>query len=393
VLIRSIRVYPLEAKFADLYGGEDKVPAALSSPASHFRRIKRSGQFSTLLEIESADGLSGWGDAFGLPHASVTAAILRNVVVPALTGARFDDPFAATADLRAYFFALGLTRGAAMEALSAVDIALWDLKARTAKVPLARELGATPGPVKAYVGSVPFLETPEASAERAMDFVGDGFEAIKLKVGRGVQTDSAHVAAVREALGPRRQLTLDANCGYDVAGAIALGKALKAYDIGWLEEPVPPDDPRAMAEVRRNVPMPVAAGENEFVPAQFAALAQAGAVDVLQPNITRAGGVSGFLAIDEICRKHKLALAPHGVGTAIGLAAAVHTCRALDSFVVYEANRLLNPLRDDLLTSPVAYANGEFFAGNEPGLGAEPRRDLLERFAMRSHEGFADAAE
>ena len=391
--ICSIRIYPLEAKFADLYGGEDKVPAALSSPASHFRRIKRSGQFSTLVEIESADGVSGWGDAFGLPHASATAAILKNVVVPALIGTEFDEPLAATADLRAYFLALGLTRGAAMEALSAVDIALWDLKARTANVSLARALGATPGPVKAYVGSVPFLDTPEASAERAMGFVGDGFDAIKLKVGRGVKIDTAHVAAVREALGPHRQLTLDANCGYDVDGAIALGKALKSYDIGWFEEPVPPDQPRALAEVRRNVPMPVAAGENEFVPAQFAALAEAGAVDVLQPNITRAGGVSGFLAIDDICRKHKLALAPHGVGTAIGLAAAVHTCRALGTFAVYEANRLLNPLRDDLLIKPVIFAKGEFFAGDEPGIGAVPRPDLLERFALRDNGAFAHAAE
>lgn len=393
MLIRAVRIYPLEARFADLFGGEDKVPAALSSPASHFRRIKRSGQFSTLVEVESADGLSGWGDAFGLPHASATAALLRNVVAPALTGADFDDPLSATADLRTYFHALGLTRGTAMEALSAVDIALWDLKARTDNLPLASALGGTPGAIKAYVGSVPFLDTPEASAKRAMDFVGDGFDAVKLKIGRGVQIDAAHVAAVREALGPHRQLTLDANCGYDVETAIALGKALKAYDIGWFEEPVPPDDPRALAEVRRNVPMPVAAGENEFVPAQFAALAQAGAVDVLQPNITRAGGVSGFLAIDEICRKHKLALAPHGVGTAIGLAAAVHTCRALKSFAIYEANRLLNPLRDDLLTKPIACANGEFLAGDEPGLGAVPRPELLKRFALKVDQGHADAAE
>lgn len=393
MLIRAIRVYPLEARFADLFGGEDKVPAALSSPASHFRRIKRSGQFSTLVEIESADGICGWGDAFGLPHASAAAALLRNVIVPALTGVEFDDPLAATADLRAYFIALGLTRGAAMEALSAVDIALWDLKARTANLPLARALGAAPGPVKAYVGSVPFLDTPQASAERAIGFVNDGFDAIKLKVGRGVAVDQTHVAAVREALGPHRQLTLDANCGYDVDGAIALGRALKAYDIGWFEEPIPPENPQAMAEVRRNVPMPVAAGENEFVPAQFAALAQAGAVDILQPNITRAGGVSGFLAIDDICRKHGLALAPHGVGTAIGLAAAVHACRALQSFVMYEANRLLNPLRDDLLIKPVVYAKGEFFAADEPGLGAVPRADLLARFAMKAHTGLADAAE
>lgn len=389
----AVRIHPLEARFADLYGGADKVPAALSSPAAHFRRIKRSGQFATLVEIESADGFVGWGDAFGLPHPAMAAGILENVIAPALTGIDFDDPLAATADLRAYFHALGLTRGAAMEALSAVDIALWDLKARRDGVPVATLLGATPGPVKAYVGSVPFLDTTTASAARAMEFVADGFDAIKLKIGRGVKTDVAHVAAVREALGPSRQLTLDANCGYDVETAIELGVALKSYNIGWFEEPVPPDNPRALAEVRRKVPMPVATGENEFVPAQFAALAEAGAVDYLQPNITRAGGISGFIAIDEICRKHGLKLAPHGVGTAIALAAAVHVCRGLKSFSIYEANRLLNPLRDDLFDQPIVYAKGEFFAGVEPGLGGVPKREMLDRFALRRSGEFADAAE
>jgi len=393
VRIASVRVHPLEASFADQFGGLEKVPPALLSPASHFRRIKRTGQFATLVEIESSDGLVGWGDAFGLPHALMAATLLEAVIAPALVDMTFSDPVAATADLRTYFHALGLTRGAAMEALSAVDIALWDLKAREAGVSLAMLLGATPGPVKAYVGSVPFLETTQDSAARTLEFVADGFSAIKLKVGRGIKTDIAHVAAVREAMGARRQLMLDANCGYDVETAISLGRELKGFDIAWFEEPVPPDDPGALAKVRRAVPMPVAAGENEFVPAQFAALAAAGAVDILQPNITRAGGVSGFLALDELCRKHNLTLAPHGVGTAIGLSAAVQTCRALKSFSLYEANRLLNPLRDDLLYRPVAYANGEFIAGTEPGLGAVPRPELLSRFAMRIPGGFADAAE
>jgi L-alanine-DL-glutamate epimerase-like enolase superfamily enzyme len=323
----------------------------------------------------------------------MAAGILESIIVPALTGLDFDDPFAATADLRSYFYALGLTRGAAMEALSAIDIALWDLKARRDNVPVATLLGSKPGPIKAYVGSVPFLETTKASAARAMEFVADGFSAIKLKIGRGLQTDVAHVAAVREVLGAQRQLMLDANCGYDVDTAIAVGRALKDHDIAWFEEPIPPDNPQAMAEVRRKVPMPVAAGENEFAPAQFAALAETGAVDILQPNITRAGGISGFIAIDEICRKHGLSLAPHGVGTAIALAAAVHACRGLKSFSIYEANRLLNPLRDELLDRPIAYAKGEFFAGSEPGLGGVPKQGMLDRFALKPPGGFADAAE
>src|SRR5690242_21699830 len=116
----------------------------------------------------------GWGEAFGLPHPSMAAGLIESVVAPALAGVDIDDPAAATADLRAYFIALGHTRGAAMEALSAVDIALWDLAGRRAGKPLATLLGGTPGAVRAYVGSVAFLDQPVQSAERARAFVADG---------------------------------------------------------------------------------------------------------------------------------------------------------------------------------------------------------------------------
>lgn len=380
--IASLRAHALHVSFASLFGGPERVPASLRRPASHFQRIERSGQFSTLVEITADDGTTGWGEAFGLPHPMMATSLIEAVVAPALVGVEFDQPAAALSDLRGYFLALGLTRGAAQEALSALDIALWDLKARRAGEPLCRLLGAEPGPVTTYVGSVPFLPTPAESAERALRFAADGFRAVKLKVGRGAAIDAAHTAALRQALGGDVVISLDANTAYDVEEAIAVARAVAPHGVAWLEEPIRPDDPAALARVRAASPVPIAAGENEFELAQFRRFAEAGALDVVQPNITRAGGVSGLLAIDELCTRHGLKLAPHGVGSAVGIAAALHACRAAGSFHMYEANRLLNPLREELAETPLLFADGNYAARDLPGHGVVPKPALLAEYAL-----------
>jgi len=379
--ISRITAYPLQASFADIYGGADRVPAHIRMPAAHFQRIPRSGQFTTMVLIEADDGTIGYGECFGLPHPLATTALVEHVIAPALVGSDIGAPAEMTRHLRDYFYALGHTKGPAMEALSGVDIALWDLKARLAGQPLATYLGASPGPVATYVSPIPFRATAEETAADAAMFRQQGYVAFKLKVGRGVATDLVHIEAARGALGAL-PLYLDVNCGYDVATAIALAKELPRFDIGWLEEPVPPDDPEATAEVRRNSPVPVAAGENEFTSVAYEALVRAGAVDILQCNISRAGGVSGLLAVGELAAKHGLQLAPHGVGSCVAVAASVHACRAAKGFHSYEANRLLNPLRDEMGVEPTRLVDGCLVAAERPGHGGEPDMARLERYRV-----------
>ncbi|MBS7701790.1 mandelate racemase/muconate lactonizing enzyme family protein [Chelatococcus asaccharovorans] len=377
----GIRVYPLAATFARQYGGLANVPPEVLAPASHFRRIPRTGQYATLVKVTAANGLSGWGEGFGLPYPLAAASLIENVVAPAIMGQDIEEPACMLADLATYFRALGHTRGPAIEALAAVDIALWDLIAKAAGQPLATRLGGSPGPVETYVSPVALLPTPAASAAAARDFVAQGYHAVKLKIGRGVAVDLDHIAAVREALG-RHQLMLDANCAYGVEDAIALAEGLRDLDIAWLEEPIPPDDPAALAAVRRASPVPIAAGENEFTLPAFEALAKAGAVDILQPNITRAGGVSGLMAIGELCAREGLKLAPHGVGTSVGVSAALHVCRALPAAWCYEANRMPNALRDELPLVPLSLANGDLVARDAPGHGGDPDVDRLAEFLL-----------
>lgn len=382
--IVSIRAYPLYASFERLYGGADKVPPSMLAPANHFRLVPRTGQYATIVTIESDSGLIGVGEAFGLPHSQPTASLVEDVIAPALRGQRIGTPADMLAPLYAFFVALGHTRGPSMEALSGIDIALWDLLARHAGKPLAQHLGGEVAPVDTYVSPVPYLDTPEQSAARARAFVGQGFRAVKLKIGRGVATDMEHIGAVREAMGSGVRLMLDVNCAYGVVEAIQLAKALKPFDIAWLEEPIRPDSPEELAQVRRQCPVPIACGENEFSPANFEALARAGAIDVLMPNITRAGGVSGMLEIDRICARNGVALSPHGVGSCIGVAAAVHTARAAAAFTVYEANLLPNALRSDLPVVPMPLVEGKYLPTARPGHGCDLDWELLATYDIRA---------
>lgn len=382
--IVSVRAYPLYASFERLYGGADKVPPSMLAPANHFRLIPRAGQHATIIAIQSDNGHTGYGEAFGLPHSQPTASLVEGVLAPALVGQAIGQPSNLLAPLQAFFVALGHTRGPSMEALSGIDIALWDLLAKHAGLPLAEHLGASLAPVATYVSPVPYLPTPTESAAAARAFTAQGFKGVKLKIGRGIHTDLEHIAAVREVIGSGTRLMLDANCAYGVPDAIALATALKPFDIAWLEEPIRPDSPDELAEVRRQSPVPIACGENEFMPASFEALARAGAVDYLQPNITRAGGVSGMLEIDRICSRYGVSLSPHGVGSGVGVAAAVHTACAARAFSVYEANLLPNALRSELPVTPMALVNGQFLPASRPGHGCEPDWDVLASYDMRA---------
>jgi D-galactarolactone cycloisomerase len=381
--LRSIEAFPLEVTFASMFGGADRVPPALLAPAAHFQRIPRRGQVSTLVRATADDGAVGWGEAFGLPTPLAAAAVVSEVIAPVLQGAELEEPSAMLADLRAYLIALGHGAGPAMEALSGADIAIWDLLAQRAGLPLATLLGASPGPVATYASPVGFQASTDEAAAAARTLLEAGFRALKIKVGRDVALDAAHVAAVREAVGPDVDLMCDANCGYSFEDAIAAAAAFAESGVVWLEEPIRPDEHAGLRAIRERSPIPIAGGENEFTAEACERLLEAGAVDIVQPNIARAGGVTGLLRIGAACARHGARMAPHGVGTSVAVAAAVHTCRAAEGFMAYEANRLLNPLRDQLGLQPPRLENGELVATDGPGHGGAPDPGRLEEWRLR----------
>ena len=346
-VLKAIKAYPLVARFADIYGGDDQVPPEVRRPSSHFQSIPRLGQYCTIVVCEGSDGTVGFGECFGLPTPYAAAEIVNRVAADALTGLPLSSPSSMASELRRFFLALGHSKGPAMEALAGIDIALWDLFAKREGKSLATFLGAQPRDVPTYISPVPLLPSPTATAAAAAD-LSIGFDAVKLKVGRSARADIPHIAAAREAVGPDTALMLDANCGYTLEEATILVREIGGLDIRWLEEPLAPDDYaglRALADVS---PVSLAGGENEFTPEAFARLMSETGLQVVQPNITRAGGVSGLMEIDRLAGERGVAVSPHGVGGSIAVAATLHAASAMQHFDVFEINRLPNPLRDEL---------------------------------------------
>lgn len=374
VTLTRLEAVPLTARFADIYDGEDNVPAEIARPASHFQSIPRRGQFCTIVVCEASDGARGYGECFGLPTPHPAAEIVNRVAMEALVGRTLAEPASLTADLRRFFLSLGHSRGPAMEALSGIDIALWDLAARRAGKPLAEMLGSRARRVPAYVSPVPFLGTPEASAEAARTLV-KGFGALKLKVGRTAREDVPHIAAVREAVGGDVALMLDANCGYTLDEARILLREIEPLRIRWLEEPLPPEDVEGMRALARSSPIPLAGGENEFTHEAIGRLASQSGLSVLQPNITRIGGVTGMLAVDAFAAKGVASIAPHGVGGCIAVASTLHVCAAMTRPGMFEVNRLPNPLRD-ALGRPSRYEDGTARPPDGDGHGSPVGRDM-----------------
>lgn len=325
--------------------GEGKVPKNMLSPASHFQWIKRTGQASTAVFVEDQDGFIGVGECFGLPSPTPSCNLIEEIIAPAMAEQEIADIDTGTREFIKFFVALGNTTGPAMEAVAGLDIALWDLQAKRQNVPLAQLLGGVVSPIPAYVSPIPFCDDPAESAAKAESYVDEGFRSIKLKVGRRIECDAAHVSAVRSVMPSDAALMLDVNCAYDTDTAIALAAAVADQGIAWIEEPLHPENLDGLKQLCKQSAVPIAAGENLFTLSAFRALVQAG-VSILQPNVSRALGVSGMIRIDGLAQEHGCTVAPHGVGASVSVATTLHCCAALKTLTMVESNRLLNPLRD-----------------------------------------------
>ena len=204
-------------------------------------------------------------------------------------------------------------RGLAACALSAVDAALWDLKARLLGVPLAALLGAVREAIPGY-GSGGFTSYPlERLREQLSGWVEQGFRSVKMKVGRDPAADDARAAAARQAIGPRAELLVDANGAYQPREALAHARAFAGLGVTWFEEPVSMDDVEGLRLVRERVPPPlrIAAGEYGYDLYELRRLLEAGAVDVLQADATRCGGPTGFLAAAALAEAWNRPLSSH----------------------------------------------------------------------------------
>lgn len=379
--VARVDAIPLTATFSDLYPG-GSVPDWLLNPAASHRTLRRSGQYSTLVVVTAEDGTQGVGECYGLPSPAVTKQVVDTIIAPLVIG---EDALAIDALWSRVFGAMsggGHLRGFYLEAMSGVDIALWDLKGKALGLPVHRILGGPHRPsVQVYASPVPICPDPTLSAQMGRALVERGFHAIKLKLGRGLDIDIAHAAAVRGAIGEDIDLLVDLNCAYTADQAIRVGRALDGLGVSWFEEPVAVDDIAGYRRLRDALPLSLVNGETLFTRYDFREFLTSGAVDVIMPNVARAGGISESLKIAALAGAFHVDIAPHGVGSAIGVAASLQLAASVANVRTYEFNQLPNPLRDTLLTTPFAIDDeGRLPIPTGPGLGIDVDWDRVDAY-------------
>jgi L-alanine-DL-glutamate epimerase-like enolase superfamily enzyme len=344
---------------------------------------------ATFVEVRTDDGRAGIGEAIARRAPEVVTTVIDKMLAPMLVGRDAHDVEGLWDEMFGALRRWGHYRGFVFEAMSGIDIALHDLLARAAGLPLYKFLGgAGRQAVKCYASSV-YFASPEEMASEAAAQAAKGHTAVKVKIGRpeglgGLRADIESVRAVRSALGPGVAIMLDVNGAYDAATAIRAARQLEPLDITWLEEPVPPDDISGYELIRKNAPMPLAAGESEFGVFGFRDLIERRAVDVLQPEIARIGGFTGARRAAALAHAYNLAVAPHtGFSGGVAHLASLHLAAAVPNFMTYEYFYAPNALRD-VFTTPFPEPKGGMIAPpGGPGLGLELDWDRVRRHEVK----------
>lgn len=335
-----------------------------------------------LVRVEDSEGFVGYGECCSRGGTRVLRTVVEDLLAPRLLGREAGHIAALGADMLATLRTRGHTRGFLLEAISGLDIAFWDLSARRLKQPIsALMMGHGRTALDAYASSI-LIDSPEAMAAEAARLKTAGFKAIKMKIAGDLDADVSRISEVRAALGSGVRLMLDANSGYDAAGAIALCRRIEPYDIYWLEEPMPLDDLPGYRRLRQASSARIALGEGEFLPMGFRPFLEEGLIDVVQPNVTRAGGITGLRRIAALADAFNLPVAPHtGASGPVCMAATLQVGAAIDGFLMHEYMYPENPFEEFFASPPPQPSAGRIAVPQGPGLGADIREDAWARYA------------
>lgn len=311
--------------------------------------------------VESEDGLRGLGFTYTIGRGgAATKRFLDDELVPLLEGQPV-APRTVRSTLRGNTTFVG-REGISEFAVAAVDIAVWDLLGKIAGLPLCELLGGARRAVPMYETDGGWLQyDADTLVENAKEIAEDGFAGMKMKVGSSVDRDVERVRAVRDALPADLDLMLDANCSYAVPEARDLAERLDDVAITWLEEPLPKGDYASYADLRERIDIPIATGENFYNETQFRQVIDRNAVDYLQPDVCRVGGISPWVNVAEQAAATGLALSPHYIEPL-----HAHLACAFDNVPYIEHH---STVLDELLADPVAVEDGETLPPDRPGHG------------------------
>jgi len=341
------------------------------------RAVKKD---AVVVKVTTAGGLIGWGESHHARAPSTIAKLIETTLKMLVVGE--DAGNVQGVWQKIYVKQLGshgMGAGTAM-AMSGLDMALWDIRGKAVGWPLYKLLGGMSKPIPAYAGGISLgFQDPAELVEEAKKHLAAGYKALKLRLGDNPKDDLARVAAVRKALGDDVVILSDANTGYSVADARAVMPGLDAHNVAWLEEPFPAHDYRSYAEAKSFGRVPLAAGENHYTRFEFSRLIEERNVTILQPDLSKTGGITEFMKIAAMASSYKLPVHPHSSMTGLNFSASIHVLASLDHPGYFEGDVSKNNLfRDVMVNTPYKVdASGCVKPLEGPGLGLEVDEDFL----------------
>jgi len=329
--------------------------------------------------IETDDGVTGVGLGSGIETApDVTIAIIEHLK-QFLIG---KDPL----DIERHWHNMWRPklvgrRGITTRVISGIDIALWDLKAKLANMPLYKLLGGFSNSVDTYIAGG-YYEDGKGLKELAQEMERNielGATAVKMKIGGvPINEDIERLRVVRETVGPDVRIMADANNAYRHYQAIEFARKAEKYDLFWFEEPVEPDDYIGQREITRATGVPVAAGENEYTRYGFRDLINHRAVDILQPDALILGGITEFMKVAALAQANDLDIAPHG-----SQYIHIHLVAAIPNGLILEYYRdSVDPMHGKVYMDELVIKDGRVYAPDRPGLGLEINKEALKEYRV-----------
>lgn len=361
--IRSITALPIALPF--------EVPG----PRPLFAGKPRESVPTLLVRVETSDGIVGWGEAFSHAAWQPTATALTEVVAPLALGRDERRIEALALEFQKTLHLFGRS-GPITYALSGLEIALWDIAGKAMGQPIHALLGGARRTTLPGYASLPRYTDPAAVARVAAAAVARGYRAVKLH-----EVGVEQVSESRKAVGPDVALMMDTNCPWTAEEAIEMAARVRPFDLFWLEEPVwPPEDHAGLARVRRGGGIRTAAGENAASPAECAALMAAGAVDFIQPSVTKIGGIAAWAQVARQAAAHGVATVPHSPYFGPGFVATLHLCATLESEAMVE--RMDFELPANPMGAAIVAQDGRFAVPQGPGLGVDPDPGIVARYRV-----------
>jgi len=372
---------PADLKIADVRA----YPTSFPVPPEHRvalgigTAIKRD---AVVVKVTTAGGLVGWGESHhGRAHTAV-AKLVETTLKTLVLGMDAGDVVGVWKKIYDKQLAShGMGAGTCL-AMSGIDMALWDIRGKAAGLPLYRLMGGARRAIPAYAGGVSLgYQLPEQLVDEVRKSLSSGYKAVKLRVGDSVKRDLERVRAVRKAYGDDLVILTDANTGYSLDDARRAMPGLDELGAAWLEEPFPAHDHRSYALAKGFGRTPLAAGENHYTRFEFNRVIEDGAITVLQPDLSKTGGITEALRIAALASAWKLPIHPHSSMTGLNHAASIHFLCAIDNGGYFEGDvSRANRFRDELVSRPCEVdRDGNVWPLEGPGLGLEVNEEFLRK--------------